>query len=51
MARLRIPRNLEVPYPEHELPPTYLINHDIKPIEHERRKWGMYLRPIMLPPF
>jgi hypothetical protein len=29
-----------VPYPEHELPPTYLINHDIKPIEPERRKWG-----------
>ncbi|KAI1615499.1 permease for cytosine/purines, uracil, thiamine, allantoin-domain-containing protein [Exophiala viscosa] len=32
-------RRLQVPHNPEELPPTYLINHDVKPIERERRSW------------
>jgi len=33
-------RRLQVPHNPEELPPTYLINHDVKPIERERRSWS-----------
>lgn len=33
-------RKLEVPYPSIEAAPTFLLNHDIKPIEKCRRVWG-----------
>jgi hypothetical protein len=33
-------KRIEVPHPLNEKPPTFLLNHDIKPIEKERRVWG-----------
>lgn len=34
-------RRLEVPHPANEARPTALTSHDVKPIEKERRSWGM----------
>lgn len=33
-------RKLEVPHPSNEVAPTFLLNHDIRPIEGRRRTWG-----------
>lgn len=40
LNKMTLLRRLQVPHNHDELPPTYLINHDIKPIEKERRSWG-----------